>query len=73
MSEAAFIGFMWFMAALITIALVGAVTGLLPREHYPQSTADCPPQHVYVDWGETPQAGCWPEGVARQMGVWPKP
>ena len=33
----------------------------------------CPPRHVYIDYGETPQAGCWPEGVARQYGVWPPP
>lgn len=37
---------------------------------YPQ---DCPPGHVYIDYGETPQAGCWPEGAARQLGIWPQP
>ena len=71
--QAAFVGFKWFMTAVIALTLVGAVTGLLPREHYPDSTADCPPGHVYIDHGETPQAGCWPEGAAQQMGAYPEP
>lgn len=45
----------------------------LTADPYPASTADCPPGHVYIDHGETPQAGCWPEGAARELGVWPRP
>ena len=45
----------------------------ITADTYPQDPGDCPPQHVYIAHGETPQAGCWPEGAARELGVWPKP
>lgn len=65
------------MVLLISVAfaviIIGGVWNRLTHDTYPQSTADCPPGHVYIDYGETPQAGCWPEGVARQMGVYPEP
>lgn len=37
----------------------------------PQATEDiqCPPNHVLIDYGEIPQAGCMPEGTARELGV----
>ena len=55
-------------------ALCGLLTYVkITGDTYPARTEDCPPGHVYIAHGETPQAGCWPEGVARQMGVWPKP
>lgn len=56
------------------IALCGVLTYVkLTHDSYPESTEDCPPGHVYIDYGETPQRGCWPEGAARDMGVWPWP
>jgi len=65
-----------FLLGLLTV--VAGIAGLLiwgeyNRTTYPETTADCPPNHVYIDYGETPQAGCWPEGVAKELGVWPKP
>lgn len=65
-----------FLLGLLTV--IAGIAGLLiwgeyNREHYPESTADCPPGHVYIGYGETPQVGCWPEGVARELGVWPWP
>lgn len=65
-----------FVLGLLTVA--GFIGGLIicgeyNRYSYPTSTEDCPPGHVYIDYGETPQAGCWPEGVAQQMGVYPEP
>lgn len=56
-------------AALLLIAAVAARIATPPT---PQPS-DCPAGHVYIDYGETPQAGCWPEGVAQQMGVYPEP
>ena len=65
------------MVSLISVAfavvLIGGTLSVITRDPYPESTNDCPPRHVYIDHGETPQAGCWPEGAARQIGVWPKP
>lgn len=65
------------MVSLISVAfavvLIGGTLSVITRDPYPESTNDCPPGHVYIDYGETPQAGCWPEGVAQQMGVWPRP
>lgn len=63
------------MVVLISTALV--LTGItavwaINHDPYPQSTRDCPPGHVYIDSGETPQSGCWPEGAARELGVWPQ-
>lgn len=65
-------------ALTVIIVAFFAVCGVLvyaklTADDYPESTADCPPGHVYIAHGETPQAGCWPEGVAREMGVWPRP
>ena len=60
------------VAILVMFGMVGYIA-YLNHDTYPESTADCPPGHVYIDYGETPQAGCWSEGVARQMGVWPQP
>lgn len=64
----------------VTVIMVSffAVCGVLvytklTADPYPDSTEDCPPGHVYIDYAETPQAGCWPEGVARQIGVYPEP
>lgn len=71
--EAALMVGYWAVIAIYAFFLIGAVAGFLPRERYPESTEDCPPGHVYIDYGETPQAGCWPEGVARELGVWPWP
>lgn len=66
-----------FTLAVIMVsffALCGVlVHAKLTADTYPGSTEDCPPRHVYIDYGETPQAGCWPEGAARELGVWPKP
>lgn len=64
--------------ALAFVLTFGILAGLViwfeyNRTGYPESTADCPPRHVYIDWGETPQPGCMPEGVARELGVYPKP
>lgn len=65
------------MVSLISVAfavvLIGGTLSVITRDTYPESTEDCPPGHVYIDHGETPQAGCWPEGVARQIGVYPEP
>lgn len=59
---------------LAFLAFVGVLTYVkLTTDTYPTSTEDCPPGHVYIDYGETPQVGCWPEGVARELGVWPRP
>lgn len=62
-----------YTSAAIALVIILAAWSFTPRDPYPQSTDDCPPGHVYIDYGETPQAGCWPEGVAREMGVWPQP
>lgn len=52
-------------AAIIVgmLAMLGMVGYIAYLDHdtYPESTADCPPGHVCIDYGETPQAGCWPE------------
>lgn len=64
---------LWVILALAIAQLVVATWNVVTHGDYPQSTSDCPPGHVYIDYGETPQAGCWPEGVAREMGVWPQP
>lgn len=53
--------------------LCGYLVYVARTDTYPTSAEDCPAGHVYIDYGETPQAGCWPEGVARQMGVYPEP
>lgn len=57
------------------LAMLGVVGYIAYLDHdtYPESQADCPPGHVYIDYGETPQAGCWPEGAALQIGVYPEP
>lgn len=65
-------------ALTVIIVAFFAVCGVLvytklTADTYPQSTDDCPLGHVYIDHGDTPQAGCWPEGAARQIGVWPRP
>lgn len=66
-------------AMMIVLAIMlGILAGLViwfeyTRDAYPESTADCPPRHVYIDWGETPQPGCMPEAVARELNVYPKP
>ena len=65
-----------FLLGLLTVvAVIGGliIWGEYNRHSYPESTEDCPPGHVYIDHGETPQAGCWPEGAARELGVWPRP
>lgn len=64
--------------ALVFVLMLGILAGLViwfeyTRTAYPESTADCPPRHVYIDWGETPQTGCMPEAVARELNVYPKP
>lgn len=64
--------------ALAILAATTVLAGIViwneyHRDTYPTSTNDCPPQHIYIDWGETPQAGCWPEGAARELGTYPKP
>lgn len=66
-------------AGLIVLVIVlGCLAGMViwleyNRPTYPASTADCPPGHVYVDWGDTSRPGCMPEGVARELNVYPKP
>lgn len=66
---------LFLLGLLIVVAGIAGllIWGAYTHDTYPASTADCPPGHVYIDYGETPQAGCWPEGVARQMGVYPEP
>ena len=59
--------------ALVATLLVIATLAAHGNEHPARSVDDCPPGHVYIDYGETPQVGCMPEGVAREIGVWPKP
>lgn len=71
--DIALVGMVWLISAAFTVVLIGTAWTVLTRDHYPQSSADCPPDHVYIDYGETPQVGCWPEGVARELGVWPWP
>lgn len=71
--DTALVAMVWLVALCFAVVVIGATWSVITREHYPESTEDCPPGHVYIDHGETPQAGCWPEGVARQMGVWPEP
>jgi len=66
-------GMVWLISVAFAVIVVGGTLSVITRDPYPQSTDDCPPGHVYIDWGETPQAGCWPEGVARQIGVYPEP
>ena len=66
--------FAFTVIAVAFIALCGFLTYVkLTADTYPTSAEDCPPQHVYIDYGETPQVGCWPEGTARELGVWPWP
>lgn len=72
-NDIALVAMVWLISAAVAVVVVGTAWVALTRDHYPQSTEDCPPGHVYIDYGETPQAGCWPEGVARELGVWPRP
>lgn len=67
------VAMVWVVVLCFAVIVIGMVWSIATRDTYPESTDDCPPGHVYIDHGETPQAGCWPEGVARQMGVWPEP
>ena len=69
----ALVAMVWLVAVCFAVVVIGGVWTSVTRDTYPESTEDCPPGHVYIDYGETPQAGCWPEGVAREIGVWPKP
>lgn len=71
--DMAFVAMGWLISAAVAVVVIGTAWAVLTRDHYPQSSADCPPDHVYIDYGETPQVGCWPEGVARELGVWPWP
>lgn len=65
---------MMIVLAIMLSCLAGLVIWFeYTRTGYPASTADCPPRHVYIDGGETPQPGCMPEGVARELNVYPKP
>lgn len=69
------IGIFLICAAVLFLMLVAGlgyeIVNAFFLDTYPESTEDCPPGHVYIDYGETPQVGCWPEGVARELGVWP--
>lgn len=71
--DIAFMAMVWIISVSATVLIIGTAWAVLTRDHYPQDTGDCPPRHVYIDYGETPQAGCWPEGAARQIGVYPEP
>lgn len=71
--DTALVSMVWLISAAFAVFIIGGTLSVITREHYPESTADCPPGHVYIDHGETPQAGCWPEGAARQIGVYPEP
>ena len=71
--DTAFVAMVWVVVLCFAVIVVGGVWSMVTHDTYPQSSEDCPPGHVYIDYGETPQAGCWPEGVAQQMGVWPEP
>ena len=71
--DTALVAMVLLISVAFVVVLIGGTLSVITRDPYPESTADCPPGHVYIAHGETPQAGCWPEGVARQMGVWPKP
>lgn len=62
--------FAGYVAATLAATLAAAVgTAAYYETRTPRSSADCPPGHVYVDWGETPQAGCMPEAVAESLGI----
>lgn len=63
---------LYVVVAVLVLVLV-AINERMNVPGYPTSTADCPPGQVYVDWGETPQPGCVPEGVARNLNIYPKP
>lgn len=51
--------------ALLIVVAARSTTPTLDR-------SDCPPDHVYIDYGETPQRGCVPVGMAVELGIWPK-
>lgn len=70
---AAHVAIVWLIVVCFAVIIFGAMWSILTHDSYPESTEDCPPGHVYIDYGETPQVGCWPEGVARELGVWPWP
>lgn len=61
------------LLVMLTIGLGYQIVGEFFLNDPPESQSDCPTGHVYIDYGETPQVGCMPEGVAREIGVWPKP
>lgn len=71
--DMAFVAMVWLVGTALAVVVIGTAWTVLTRDTYPESTTDCPPGHVYIDYGETPQAGCWPEGVAKQIGVYPEP
>lgn len=71
--DTARVALVWLIVVCFAVIIFGAMWGILTHDSYPESTEDCPPGHVYIDYGETPQVGCWPEGVARELGVWPRP
>ena len=50
---------------LVMFGMVGYIA-YLEHDTYPQSTDDCPPGHVYITT-HTPQAGCAPDALARQL------
>lgn len=72
-NDLAFVAMGWLISAAVAVVVIGTAWAIITRDTYPQDTGDCPPDHVYIDYGETPQRGCWPEGVARELGVWPRP
>lgn len=58
------------VAYLLAVAATAAsVTASYYERREPASTEQCPPGHVFINWGEIPQTGCFPVGAARALGL----
>ncbi|MEH0147442.1 hypothetical protein V6D40_07195 [Corynebacterium sp. Q4381] len=53
------------------LTFVASVATLVINFSEARGSQRCPSDHVWVDTGEIPQAGCMPLGTARELGAWP--